>query len=98
MDSIAPPKPTLDLPAPPAPREAEPARETKAAPLQIQNVEAREAPAPGHLLVRIDAEAGRFVHTMTDPATQETRWRYPSEAQLAYSRAVGAYMRALSGQ
>ena len=48
------------------------------------------------LLVRFDGEAGRFVQTMTDAASKETIWTYPREAQLSYSRAVMAYLRALS--
>ncbi len=51
--------------------------------------------APNNLSVTLDASAGRFVQTVTDNETAETLRRYPSEAQLAYSRAVLAYMRAL---
>jgi len=50
---------------------------------------------PNELRVRLDSSAGRFVQTVTDNQTEETLRRYPSEAQLAYSRAVMAYMRAL---
>jgi hypothetical protein len=48
------------------------------------------------LLVQLDAEAGRFVQTWKDASTEEIVWRYPSEAQLAFSRAVSAYQRAVS--
>jgi hypothetical protein len=51
--------------------------------------------APDNLQVTLDQSAGRFVQTLTDHETSETLRRYPSEAQLAYSRAVMAYMRAL---
>ncbi|MBX9747886.1 MAG: hypothetical protein K2X34_13355 [Hyphomonadaceae bacterium] len=47
--------------------------------------------------VRLDAEAQRFVLTLTDASTAETLRKYPSEAQLAYSRAVMAYLRMLNG-
>jgi hypothetical protein len=51
---------------------------------------------PDQLLVRLDADSQRFVQTLTDPTTAETVRRYPSESQLAYSRAVMAYLRALN--
>jgi hypothetical protein len=35
------------------------------------------------------------VQHLTDANTEETLRKYPSEGQLAYSRAVMAYMRAL---
>ncbi len=50
----------------------------------------------GKLLVRFDGESGRFVQTMTDVTSKETLWTYPREAPLSYSRAVMAYLRALS--
>ena len=49
---------------------------------------------PGNLTVQLDKSAMRFVQTLTDAATHETLLRYPSEGQLAYSRAVKAYFRA----
>ncbi|MBC7767475.1 MAG: hypothetical protein H7124_01670 [Phycisphaerales bacterium] len=52
---------------------------------------------PNDVHVQLDAEAGRFIATLTDANTEETLRRYPSESQLAYSRAVMAYMRALTG-
>lgn len=52
--------------------------------------------AGAHLVVERDAAAGRFVQTWLDDQTLEVERRYPSEAQLAYSRAVGAYLKALS--
>ena len=50
---------------------------------------------PTTLKLRLDADAGWFVQTVTDSTTEETVRRYPSEQQLAFSRAVGAYLRAL---
>jgi hypothetical protein len=49
------------------------------------------------LLVRLDVEAGRFIQTLTDVSSMEMVWRYPSEGQLAFSRAVNAYAKAISG-
>ena len=57
----------------------------------------REQLTPGKLLVRLDAEAGRFIQTLTDVSSMEMVWRYPSEGQLAFSRAVKAYAKAISG-
>jgi len=51
---------------------------------------------PDDVTIQLDAEAGRFVSTLTDSVTTETLRRYPSESQLAYARAVMAYMRALT--
>jgi hypothetical protein len=53
---------------------------------------------PDRVLVRLDADAQRFVATLTDSTTAEMLRRYPSEAQLAYSRAVMAYLRAQTGE
>lgn len=50
---------------------------------------------PTRLKLRLDADAGWFVQTVTDSVTEETVRRYPSEQQLAFSRAVTAYLRAL---
>ncbi len=49
---------------------------------------------PDTLRVRLDNDAQRFVQTLTDADTGEMLRRYPSEAQLAYARAVMAYLRA----
>ena len=53
-------------------------------------------PLPDRLVVEKDQHAGRFVQTLIDSQTLEVKHRYPSEAQLAFSRAVGAYVRAMS--
>jgi len=49
---------------------------------------------PANLMVRLDVDAARFVQTLTDASTEETVLKYPSESQLAFSRAVMAYLRA----
>lgn len=49
---------------------------------------------PDKVAVWLDPEAQRFVSTLTDTSTSEMLRRYPSESQLAYSRAVMAYLRA----
>jgi hypothetical protein len=98
MESIAPAK---LAPEPPA-QQVQNAPETKPPPAQPsvqlheQAAAAHANLAPNKLIVQMDAEAGRFVHTLTDPESQETLWRYPSEAQLAYSRAVMTYVRAMA--
>ena len=51
---------------------------------------------PDNTHVRLDEGAQRFVQILTDSETNETLRRYPSESQLAYSRAVMAYLRAMS--
>jgi len=58
--------------------------------------DARNALIPGHLRIELDREAGRFVQTLTDPSTMEILRRFPHESQLAFARAVGAYMNAKS--
>jgi len=98
VGSIVPPKLALEPIAQPVGRSPETPDETAAAPNQATDntVEGHANLAPGKLLVQKDADAGRFVQTLTDASSQETIWRYPSEAQLAYSRAVMAYLRALA--
>ena len=46
--------------------------------------------------IQLDADSQRFVHTLQDSMTSEMLRKYPSESQLAYSRAVMAYLRAQS--
>ena len=99
MDSIAPPAVETLAQTPPRPahdpRLKEPASITspEAPAKSIARIDAAKV-----LSVRVDAEAGRFVQVLTDAVSQETLWRYPSETQLAYSRAVMAYLHALSGR
>jgi hypothetical protein len=95
MDSIAPPKAAPDFKPPQPPEKA--ANEN--APAELNELAEKNAPqprdlTPAKLEVSLDPSAQRFVQTLTDPATSETVLRYPSETQLAYSRAVLAYLRA----
>ena len=48
---------------------------------------------PGQLMIEVDRASGRFVQTMKD-VSEEVLWRFPSEGQLAFSRAVAAYAQA----
>jgi uncharacterized FlaG/YvyC family protein len=52
----------------------------------------------GHLRIELDRDAGRFVQTLTDPQTNEILRRFPNESQLAFARAIGAYMNARLGR
>jgi hypothetical protein len=84
------------LPAPKRIEESEPkaqaANERRAEDIAQASAEL----TPDQLVVEIDQAAGRFVSTLIDSQTKEEVWRYPSETQLAYSRAVKAYLRALT--
>lgn len=95
MDSIAPPK-AADLPAPAPAKSSEPGPAAEAAKRRVAEFEAAQRAdlQPDTVRVQLDADAQRFVSTLTDTATSETLRRYPSETQLAYSRAVMAYLRA----
>jgi hypothetical protein len=42
--------------------------------------------------IEIDAESGRFVHSLLDPQTLDVLLRYPSEDELAFSRGIRAYL------
>jgi len=95
MDSIAPPKAAPDFTPQQAPEKAS----NENAPVELTELEQKSAPqprdlTPAKLNVSLDAGAQRFVQTLTDPNTSETVLRYPSETQLAYSRAIVAYLRA----
>jgi uncharacterized FlaG/YvyC family protein len=84
-----------------APAEAAPAKESEdprnqdgARRRREEAAERRAQDRPliaGHLRIELDAEAGRFVQTLTDPATNEVLRRFPHESQLAFARAVRAY-------
>ena len=107
MASIAPPQVLLpdaqsapDLRALPSAASQEAGVAAKAADALLDQAIAalRNEIIPDKLLVRLDEDAGRFVQTLTDALTEETVLRYPNEAQLAYSRAVMAYVRALAAK
>lgn len=53
---------------------------------------------PDRVAIALDPESQRFVATLTDTSTAEMLRKYPSESQLAYSRAVMAYLRAQVGK
>ncbi|MBY0563450.1 MAG: hypothetical protein K2P58_04605 [Hyphomonadaceae bacterium] len=97
MDTVAPLQPALEM-------QAQTAKPAPVAPPPPQAQADREPTQPSpsvaapqsRLHVELDREAGRFVQTLTDLTTDQIVRRYPSEAQLAYSRAVMAYMRALA--
>ncbi|MGD9967273.1 MAG: hypothetical protein AB7T59_12175 [Hyphomonadaceae bacterium] len=99
MVSIAPPK-TIDPPPAPAPAQASesvPAAKTEPR-LDEHEAVLRPDLESHRLRVDLDINAGRFVQVLTDVNTAETLRRYPSESQLAYSRAVMAYLRAQIGK
>lgn len=81
-------------PAPAAPNVAAEAAERRMAEHQAM---LRGKLEPNKLQVLLDANSQRFVQTLTDSKSGELLRRYPSEAQLAYARAVMAYLRAQTG-
>ncbi|MDX2274732.1 MAG: hypothetical protein NW206_04705 [Hyphomonadaceae bacterium] len=99
MTPVSPPAPVVDAlqnnRVEPTPRETPADRSGQA----TKPFEAESASADGaglssaKLIVERDALAQRFVSTVIDLETQEIQRRYPSDAQLAFSRAVNAYMR-----
>lgn len=99
MDRIAPttPSPELQLRAPQLDAEKGPAAKAADRRFAENIASVRGKVMPDNVHVHLDAEAGRFVSTLTDTSTEEMLRRYPSESQLAYSRAVMAYLRALHG-
>jgi hypothetical protein len=82
---------------PEKPKTQGPAAQAAAEKVAESKAQLRTQLLPGDLLVEIDVEAGRFVQTLRDANSQEVVWRYPNENQLAFSRAVKAYQRAISG-
>lgn len=99
MASIAPSQPVHDAPAQRAPS-PEPGPAAEAAKRAIAEYAAAQKTElmPDHVAVSLDPEAQRFVSILTDTSTSEMLRRYPSESQLAYSRAVMAYLRAQIGK
>ena len=98
MDSVASPKPAPELNLAlqkPVANEPGPAAEAAQRRIDQHAAAMRNELIPDKLLVRLDEDAQRFIQTLTDSNTAETVRRYPSEAQLAYSRAVMAYLRTL---
>lgn len=95
MASIAPTKAIDPIPAAPA-SASEPSPAAKAAEQRAaeQAAAQRTELTPDKVAVTLDPEAQRFVSVLTDTSTAEMLRRYPSESQLAYARAVMAYLRA----
>lgn len=71
-----------------------PAAEAAEGPIAEHAAEQKVELAPNRVAVALDPESQRFVSTLTDTSTSEMLRKYPSESQLAYSRAVMAYLRA----
>ena len=51
--------------------------------------------APSKLVIEFDQPSQRFVQTLLDDVTHTILRRYPDEGQLAFSRGVNAYVRAM---
>ncbi len=98
MDSIAPPKVPDLMPARAPALLSEPGPAAEAAQRRMAEHQAmlRAEVMPDRGVVQLDAASQRFVHTLQDSTTSEMLLKYPSESQLAYSRAVMAYLRAQS--
>src|SRR5262245_18587868 len=98
-NSIAPttPPPELQIRAPQLEAGKGPAAEAAERRFAEHTAAQRDDLMPDATHVKLDEKAGRFVQTLTDSETNETLRRYPSESQLAYSRAVMAYLRAMHG-
>jgi uncharacterized FlaG/YvyC family protein len=100
MDPVAPSKAAPDLSQvalKPAPAEPGIAAEAAQRRLAAHKAALQAEAQPDNLQVSLDGNAQRFVQTLTDASTGEMLRRYPSEAQLAYARAVMAYLRAQLG-
>jgi hypothetical protein len=100
MVANAPPKASEPPPAQAPAPSAEPGPAAQAAEQRVAEHASmlRADLAPGKLTVQLDDKAGRFVQILSDANTAETLRRYPSESQLAYSRAIMAYLRAQLGR
>ena len=79
--------------AKPAPQEASPVEKAAEAIVAERQAQTINQLLPGQLMIEVDHASGRFVQTMKD-ASEEVLWRFPNETQLAFSRAVVAYVRA----
>ena len=100
--STSPIPPPEARPAPlvvakPAPLEPSPASRAARVLEEARRAEAQTKLAPAKLSVEIDAAAGRFVNILSDVNTGQVVRQYPSDAQLAFSRAIRAYARQLAG-
>jgi hypothetical protein len=80
ISPAAPPQPAADRPE-------RAARQGAAAPQPALLMD-------GDLVIEIDKDAGRIVHRVLDSETGATIRQYPSETELAFSRALAAAERA----
>lgn len=98
MGPVSSPKPApeINLAVQPVTQEPGPAAEAAERRIAEHAAAMRNELIPDKLLVRLDVDAQRFVQIITDANTAETVRRYPNEGQLAFSRAVMAYLRALT--
>lgn len=94
MASIAPTQPVQEASLRATTSEPGPAAEAANRRIAEHAAVQRTELMPDKVAVSLDPEAQRFVSTLTDTSTAEMLRRYPSESQLAYSRAVMAYLRA----
>ena len=95
MASIAPPQPAQEsLSLRVASSEPGPAAEAAKRAIAEHAAAQRSELLPDKVAVALDQESQRFISTLTDTSTSEMLRKYPSESQLAYSRAVMAYLRA----
>lgn len=98
MESVTPPKPPQLALQPQKPAKPSPAAQAAEQLLDAQIAKVRSEVVPDNLDVRLDEQASRFVQTITDAQTNETKLRFPSEGQLAYARAIKAYLKAQFGR
>lgn len=99
MDANAAPAAVLDARLSPVWRVQLALRDDASAQKPAPAPQKSEPPPPvqliaSEMLIQVDKASGRFVSTVIDPDTQEILRQYPSETQLAYSRAVRAYLAA----
>ncbi|ANP47335.1 hypothetical protein [Candidatus Viadribacter manganicus] len=98
MASITPSQPVREALARRVTSEPGPATEVAERQRAENAAEQKGELAPDRVAIALDAESQRFVSTLTDTSTAEMLRKYPSESQLAYSRAVMAYLRAQMGK
>jgi len=99
MASVAPPNAAAEVQFAARQTTQDPGPAAQAAERRVEEHAAAQRAdlTPDKVHVQLDTSAGRFVQTLTDAQTAEMLRRYPSESQLAYARAVMAYLRAMSG-
>lgn len=94
MASITPPQPAPESLSLRVSSEPGPAAEAAKRAIAEHAAAQRSELMPDKVAVALDQESQRFISTLTDTSTAEMLRKYPSESQLAYSRAVMAYLRA----